>query len=97
MKNVTSKMKVMTAAGLMLAANNAMAAQTGTEFQGIATKIQGWTEGYLGLTLALAAFLIGLAVGLVKQTVLPAIIGIGVALFAVFGPGIIASFFTGVI
>lgn len=75
----------------------AQAATTGSEFKKLADMVQGWTEGYLGMALALAALAIGLSVGLVKQTVMPAIVGLGVALFATMGPGIIMSMFTAVI
>lgn len=85
------------AIGVMLSAEFAMAAKTGSEFQKFANMVKGWAEGYLGMALALTAFLIGLAVGLMKQTVMPAIVGLGVALFATMGPGIIMSMFTAVI
>ena len=49
------------------------------------------------MTIALAAFIIGLAVGLMKQTIMPAVVGIGVALAATLGPKIIISMFTAVI
>ncbi|WP_378595725.1 TraA family conjugative transfer protein [Neisseria weixii] len=78
-------------------ASNAMAAQTGQEFNGISTMLSGWSTGGLGLTLALAAFIIGLAVGMMKQTIMPAVVGIGVALAATLGPGIIQAMFTAVI
>ena len=85
------------AATLMVAANYAMAAKTGEEFKGLADMLKGWSEGYLGMAFGLAAFVLGLAVGLVKQTIMPAIVGIGVALAATLGPGIIMSMFTAVI
>ena len=85
------------AAALAVTAGTAVAATTGTEFNGLVTMLRGWAEGGLGLALAMAAFLIGLAVGLMKQTVMPAVVGIGVALFATLGPGIIASMFTAII
>lgn len=84
-------------AGLLLGTEMAMAAKTGTEFKKFADMVKGWSEGYLGMALALTAFLIGMAVGLMKQTVMPAIVGLGVALFATMGPGIIMSMFTAVI
>ena len=49
------------------------------------------------MTIALAAFIIGLAVGLMKQTIMPCVVGIGVALAATLGPKIIISMFTAVI
>lgn len=84
-------------AAMATVSNYAMAAQTGQEFQSLSTMLKGWAEGYLGLALALAAFVIGLAIGLMKQTIMPAVVGIGVGLAATMGPAIIGSFFTAVI
>ena len=83
--------------GVMFATEMAMAATTGAEYKKVADMIKGWAEGYLGMTLALAAFIIGLAIGLMMQTIMPAVVGIGVCLAATLGPGIIISFFTAVI
>ncbi len=77
-----------------LTANVAMAATTGQEFKGLADMVTGWSEGYLGMALGLTAFLIGLAVGLMKQTIMPCIVGLGVGLAATLGPGIIKGMFT---
>lgn len=84
-------------AALLAASNAAMAATTGNEFKSLSDMLKAWAEGYLGLALALAAFVIGLAVGLMKQTIMPAIVGIGVGLAATLGPTIIGSFFTAII
>lgn len=88
------KQKATLATVLMASIGAAHAGNGGTEFNNLSTMLRNWSEGGLGLALALAAFIIGLAVGLVKQTVMPAIVGIGVALFASMGPGIIAAMFT---
>ena len=77
-----------------LTANVAMAATTGQEFKGLADMVTGWSEGYLGMALGLTAFLIGLAVGLMKQTIMPCIVGLGVGLAATLGPGIIKGMIT---
>ena len=79
---------------LALTANVAMAATTGAEFKGLADMVTGWSEGYLGMALGLTAFLIGLAVGLMKQTIMTCIVGLGVGLAATLGPGIIKGMFT---
>ncbi|WP_229437047.1 TraA family conjugative transfer protein [Neisseria brasiliensis] len=96
-KQKQNAVKTMALAAMSTLAANAMAAQTGQEFNGISTMLSGWSTGGLGLTLALAAFIIGLAVGMMKQTIMPAVVGIGVALAATLGPGIIQAMFTAVI
>jgi len=67
----------------------AMAGTTGSEFTGLYNLIKGWSEGYLGRTLAIAAFLVGALVGFAKSTAMPALIGIVFAVLFAIGPGII--------
>lgn len=90
----TKVAKLVAVVALALTANLAMAATTGAEFKGLADMVSGWSEGYLGMALGLTAFLIGLAVGLMKQTIMPCIVGLGVGLAATLGPSIIKGMFT---
>ena len=68
---------------------------TGTEFQSIYTKIKGWSTGYLGRLLALCTFIIGLGASIMRQTLFPALTGIGVALVVSLGPALIEGIATG--
>ena len=68
---------------------------TGTEFQGIYTKVKGWSTGYLGRLLALCTFIIGLGASIMRQTLFPALTGIGVALVVSLGPSLIEGIATG--
>ena len=76
------------ASSLVLAAP-AFAGTTGTEFTGLYNLVKGWSEGYLGRTLAIAAFLVGAIVGFAKSTAVPALVGIIFAVLFAIGPGII--------
>ena len=76
------------ASSLVLAAP-AFAGTTGTEFTGLYNLVKGWSEGYLGRTLAIAAFLVGAIVGFAKSTAMPALVGIIFAVLFAIGPGII--------
>ena len=67
----------------------AFAGTTGTEFTGLYNLVKGWSEGYLGRTLAIAAFLVGAIVGFAKSTAMPALVGIIFAVLFAIGPGII--------
>ena len=67
----------------------AFAGTSGSEFQGLYNLIKGWSEGYLGRTLAIAAFLVGAIVGFAKSTAMPALVGIIFAVLFAIGPGII--------
>lgn len=67
----------------------AFAGTSGTEFQGLYNLVKGWSEGYLGRTLAIAAFLTGAIVGFAKSTAMPAMVGVIFAVLFAIGPGII--------
>ena len=59
--------KMMNRAGIatsaLVLAAPAIAGTTGTEFTALYNMVKGWSEGYLGRTLAIAAFLVGAIVG----------------------------------
>ena len=82
---------------LLIAADMATAGTTATEFQSVYTKVKDWITGYLGKAIALMAFLIGLGVGVVKSSPLPAVAGVVFALFVAFGPTIIEGIATALI
>jgi conjugal transfer pilus assembly protein TraA len=81
----------------MLLATSALAGTTGTEFTGLYNMIKGWSEGYLGRTLAIAAFLVGAIVGFARSTAMPALIGVVFAVLFSIGPGIIDGIASGLI
>ncbi len=83
------------AVALALLCGDAEAGTTGTEFQSIYTKIKGWSTGYLGRLLALSTFIIGLGTSIMRQTLFPALTGIGVALVVSLGPALIEGIATG--
>lgn len=85
----SAKSLAVMAAGVFAA--SAYAGTTGPEFQAFFDLIQGWTTGYLGKGLALSAFLLGAALGMVKGTMLPALVGIGFAIMFTVGPGVITG------
>lgn len=81
---------------LMLAAP-AFAGTTGSEFGGVYNLVKGWSEGLLGRTLAIAAFLVGAIVGFAKSTAMPALVGVVFAVLFAVGPGIIDGIASAVI
>jgi len=83
--------------GLMTAAATASASTEGTEFQALYDMLVGWSEGYLGKALAIAAFLTGAIVGFAKSTAMPALVGVVFAVVFSIGPGIISGMMTAVI
>lgn len=80
---------LMVSAGVLAVTAPAFAGTTGSEFVGLYNLVKGWSEGYLGRTLAIAAFLVGAIVGFAKSTAMPALVGIIFAVLFAIGPGII--------
>jgi conjugal transfer pilus assembly protein TraA len=85
-----SKKAIALGVGAMVVAS-AYAGTTGTEFKAFYDLIDGWTTGYLGKGLALSAFLLGAALGMVKGTMLPALVGVGFAIMFTVGPSVITG------
>lgn len=82
---------------LVLLAGSAIAGTTGTEFQSIYTTLLNWASGFLGKSIAIAAFILGAGVGLARSSPIPALVGIVFALFMVYVPTIIDGIMTAVI
>lgn len=83
--------KIVTAAFLLtaLVSAQAFAGAGGTEFTTVYDSLSGWTNGTLGKTLAVASLLVGLGVGVIKQSVMAAVTGVSMALVAGFGPSVV--------
>lgn len=85
------KKATMATVAVMGVSTSVMAGTTGTEFEGFYDLMVSWTSGYLGKGIALAAFLLGAALGMVKGTMIPALVGIGFAIMFSVGPGVITG------
>ena len=70
---------------------DAMAGTGGTEFDDIYTLLVGWTQGTLGKIIALGMFMVGLSAGIVNQSIVAVVIGIGGALALYYGPTVISG------
>ena len=82
---------------LALLAGSALAGTTGTEFQTIYATLLNWATGYLGKSIAIAAFILGAGIGVARSSPIPALVGVVFALFMVYVPTIIDSIMTAVI
>ena len=78
----------------MTIAGAAVAGTGGTEFSDLKDLFEGWSKGILGRILAVGALLIGIAFGLVRQSVVAAVIGIAVAVVLSYGPTVISNIIT---
>ena len=93
----TTASKATVALLLTLAAGSALAGTTGTEFQSMYTTLLNWVNGYLGKSIAIAAFILGAGIGIARSSPIPALVGVVFALFMVYVPTIIDSIMTAVI
>ena len=71
----------------------AFASAADSDFSDIVTKIQGWTDGSLGKVLSLAIFVVGIASGVVQQSLMAAVAGVAGAMIVHYGPNIIINVF----
>lgn len=71
----------------------AMASTTGDEdpFVDFVTTVDGWATGGLGTGLAILMMIIGLGMGVARNSPLPALSGIAGAAIMAWGPGIITD------
>ena len=82
---------------LALGATSAFAGTTGAEFQTMYTTLLNWATGYLGKSIAVAAFILGAGIGVARSSPIPALAGVVFALFMVYVPTIIDSIMTATI
>jgi conjugal transfer pilus assembly protein TraA len=77
----------------LLVTGSAMAG-TDTTFDTIYNQVKAWAEGSLGKLLAVSAFIVGMGIGLVRQSVMAIVLGLAFALIMFYGPGIMESIVT---
>ncbi len=82
---------------LMLAAGDAWAGTTGTVFQTAYTTLTGWVQGFGGKIFAVLSFFIGLGVAAWTKSLLPPLLGIGIAFLVAYGVAIIEGVATATI
>ena len=82
---------------LALLAGSAIAGTTGSEFQTVYATLLNWATGFLGKSIAIAAFILGAGIGVARSSPVPALVGIVFALFMVYVPTIIDSIMTALI
>ena len=83
--------------GLMVATSPAIAGVGGTEFVDVYDLLTGWSQGTLGKVMAVGMFLVGVGMGIVRQSVTSAVTGVGGALVLNYGPTVIDGVFTAMV
>jgi len=70
----------------------AMAGSGGqNEFGQLGQQLIGWAQGWLGIIIAIVALLVGLGFGAAKQTLLPVVVAIGIAIALYYGVNVITG------
>lgn len=81
----------------LVASSPVLAGTDGTEFQDLYTMVKGWTNGYLGRSIALVFLLIGLGVGVIRGSIISAVGCIAAAMCLLIAPSVIESIISAVI
>lgn len=68
-----------------------------TTFDDVTSTISNWSKGSLGKTLSMATFVVGIGAGIVRQSLMAAVVGVGSSLVMNYGPSVIEASFTAVI
>jgi conjugal transfer pilus assembly protein TraA len=82
---------------MVLAAGTAVAGSSDTEFEMLYDRLSNWSQGYLGKSISLMFLLVGLGVGVIRNSILGAIVCVAAAMALFIGPMIIDQIVTGVI
>jgi conjugal transfer pilus assembly protein TraA len=73
------------------------AAGTDTTFSTVVTNLNNWMTGSLGKVFAVGSLGVGLAIGVVKQSIMSVVTGVAIALAGSIGPGVLQGIFTAAI
>ena len=69
---ITSIRRLAFGACLIFLAGSAVAGTTGPEFQTLYTTLLNWATGFLGKSIAIAAFILGAGIGIARSSPIPA-------------------------
>lgn len=84
-------------AGMVFLVSPVFAGTGGSEFQEIYSTLIDWTQGYLGKAMAAGIFLTGMAIGIVRQSLMAIVMGIGGGMAVNYTPSIIDAVVTALI
>lgn len=93
-KNQTLKIAGFVGLSIAACAMSVYAGTGGEEFQDVYDLLEEWATGTLGKIIALGALIVGIGFGLVRQSVIAAVVGIAMALVLNFGPTVISGIVT---
>jgi conjugal transfer pilus assembly protein TraA len=61
------------------------------QFGSLAQELQDWAQGALGIVISITALLVGLSIGVVKQSLMAVVTGLGIAISLYYGPTVITG------
>lgn len=61
------------------------------EFGQLGQRLIGWAQGWLGIIIAVVALLVGLGIGAVKQSLIPVVVAVGIAVALYYGVNVITG------
>ncbi|HOR33058.1 MAG TPA: TraA family conjugative transfer protein [Syntrophales bacterium] len=94
-KRFLTKENLLVAGGLLLVwASAAWAGTGGDEFSTLYTTIEGWSQGYLGKLIAISSFITGMAIGIVRQSLMAIAVGVGSGMAVQYTPEILNTMVT---
>jgi len=79
---------------LLVWASAAWAGAEGDEFQTLYDTVSGWSQGYLGKLIAISSFITGMAIGIVRQSLMAIAVGVGAGMAVQYTPEIIETMVT---
>ena len=78
---------------LSLASDPTYAATAGEEFSDLYTLLKGWCTGYLGKSNAISFILVGLGMGIIRGSIVAAVVCIASAVALLMAPSVIDALF----
>lgn len=86
--------KLLPVAVLAAGATSAFAASD-SDFEEVFQLLADWSQGSLGKLVSLAAVIVGVGIGIVRQSIMAAVIGIAMAVVVQYAPTIIGNIVSG--
>ena len=78
---------------LSLVSEPTFAATAGEEFSDLYTLLKGWCTGYLGKSIAISFILVGLGMGIIRGSIVAAVVCIASAVALLMAPTVIDALF----
>lgn len=104
MRHLNITLKVAIVALALLSASDAFALSQAPDgvtivdsdegFSQLLGTLVGFSQGALGKSFAIGTFLVGMGMGVVKQSIMAFVVGLAMALSMAFGPGVLLSLFS---